>query len=659
MGSKKSKKALRKQQKLEAKQKTAIKKSQKISSGERKKRLIVLISILAFTFICFSPNLNNGFVNWDDDRNFTDNELITSLNNENFWENTVKIFKTDVIGGYNPLTIWTFLLEQKFFGQESPQYWHLNNILLHLICTAFVFWIGFRLKLGIWGTGLLTLLFAIHPMRVESVAWVTERKDVLFGAFYLAAMFYYIKGKQEGFNKKNISIIAVCFLLSLLSKIQAVILPISLILVDYYLSKDKKLTTKSIISKWPLFIGSLAIGLLGIYFLKDQGATEQEYSGVSRLFIGSYSLLIYYVKSVIPFRLSPLYPYPSSLAWYFSASSLVFVASAYYLWHSYKNKHAVQFFGLGFFLANVVLMLQIFGAGQGFLADRFTYIPYLGLFFIAAYFFDKSVKLNNSKTKLVQALAFVFLLYFSFTTFQQNKIWKNSDTLWTHVLKYYDNTALPWGNRANYYRDNGMTQKALYDYSQVIRLKPDKAAAYNSRARLYFNFEQRDSLVKALSNYNKAIELDPENAEYLTNRGATYARLGNNQKSLEDLNRAEQVDPSFANIYRNRSIIYMQTQQWEKTVEDLGKYLELKPYDSDIWYEKARMHMVLRQYDAFIAASDKAISMQPNNGMYHFERGRGLYNFQRFEEAKASIRKGISLGFNNDPNFANTVLNRQ
>ena len=654
MGSKKKKKALKKQ--LEAQKKQSSNASSKKDPASRKK-IIHLGLILLFSFLCYSPNLNNGFVNWDDDRNFTDNELITGLNNENFWANTVEIFQTDVIGGYNPLTIWTFLVEQKLFGQDQPMYWHLNNVLLHLIAVSFLYWIALRMRLGIWGAAILTLLFAIHPMRVESVAWVTERKDVLFGAFYLAAMFYYIKGKQDGFKKKYYLIIGICFLLSLLSKIQAVILPISLILVDYYLSKTATITWKSIINKWPYFIGSLAIGLLGIYFLKDQGSIDQEYTGVSRLFIGSYSLLVYYIKSIVPYEMSPLYPYPASLEWYIYASIVSFPLTAFYMWKAYSNKWKVQFWGISFFLANIILLLQILGAGQGFLADRFTYIPYIGLFFIYAYFIEKAIGIKKYKTPAM-ALTAIGILAYSFMCFQQNKIWENSETLWTHVLKHYDKTTLPWGNRANYYRDNGMVEKALYDYSQVIRLKPNKPEAYNSRARLYFNYNQRDSLLKALDNYNRAIALKPNDPEYLTNRGATYAKLGDNAKSLENLSMAEKADPDFANIYLNRSIIYNNTQQWQLALNDINKYLELKPLNADMWYEKSRLHMVLGQYEAFIENSNRALSMNPNKGLYHFERARGLFYFSQFDAAKASMRTALNLGYNSDNNFVNQVMNK-
>jgi len=255
------------------------------------------------TAISFQPSLNNKYVNWDDDKNFSENELITTINDKTFGENCRKIFKLEnhVIGNYNPLTIFSFALEQKMFSDAKRPFWrHFNNIFLHLIGTLFVYLIGIRLRLGTAGAIILALLFGIHPMRVESVAWITERKDVLFGAFYLAALYYYIKGKQVGFKKRYHAIIAICFILSLLSKIQAVILPVSMVLIDYYLSKDSKITIKSILTKTPYFLGSLAIGLINIYTLKEQGSIgDQAYSGISRLFIGSYSLVVYYIKALV------------------------------------------------------------------------------------------------------------------------------------------------------------------------------------------------------------------------------------------------------------------------------------------------------------------------------------------------------------------------
>jgi len=685
MASKKNKKKQLKAE-LKAKQKSEKHKTQVIAKKLNTKKYGIAILIILITAVTFSSSLNNQFVNWDDDKNFSENDLITTINDDNFWSNTAEIFKSDVIGGYNPLTIFTFAVEKKVFGFDKPFYWHLDNLILHLLCTFFVFLIGYRLKLGNMGAAILALLFGIHPMRVESVAWVTERKDVLFGLFYLMSMYYYIKGKQDGFKTKWIIIIAVAFILSLLSKIQAVLLPITLIFVDYYLSKDAKVTIKSIFSKWPFYIGSLIIGITNIIFLAEQGSiVQQEYQGFSRIFIGGYQLAIYYIKSIVPFRLSPLYPYPSSMPWYMYASVISFNVTAISLWVSYRKKWRAVFFGVGIFITNVILLLQIVGAGQGFLADRFTYIAYFGLFFIFAYYLNKG--LNNPKlNKQIGIVTILVLGIYGYMSYNQNKIWKNSDTLWTHVLKYYNKTTLPYGNRANYRRDysqellqvanqlqssnpteaqkyrnlsNNYVSLALADYASVIRLKDDKPEPYNSLARLYFNFSERDSLVKALDNYNKAIQLDPKKVEYRVNRGATFAKLGDMNNALKELNEAEKIDPTWSNIYLNRSVIYNMTGNSQAALSDIDKYLGYNPYkSSDMWYEKGRLHGILDQQNDAIEALTKAISMQ-SKGIYFYERAKAYYRINNIAAAKADINKAQQAGYKVDPGLLNNLNNFQ
>lgn len=384
--------------------------------------------------------------------------------------------------------------------------------------------------------------------------------------------------------------------------------------------------------------------------LKGQGSiTEQAYSGISRLFIGSYSLGVYYIKSIIPFRLSPLYPYPSALGWEFYASIITFILTAIGLYLAYVKKNKVVFFGVGFFMANVFMLLQILGAGQGFLADRFTYMAYFGLFFIFAYYANKAIVDKPSLKMPIIGLCSALLLGYAFMTFQQSKIWKDSGTLWTHVLKYYTKSTLPWGNRANFYRDSGRTQDALRDYNERIRLKGDDPEPYNSIARLYFNFNQRDSLLKALYNYNKAIELKPNDAEFVVNRGATYAKLGDLQNSLKNLNQAEQINPKFANIYLNRSVIYNQSGDYNNALRDIDKYLALKPNFPDMWYEKGRIHNYRSESTQAIDALNKAIGMNGRNGIFFFERAKTYYKTRQMAQAKQDLATSQQLGFKGDP----------
>jgi len=609
----------------------------------------VVVAIL-ITFLCFTSALNNKFVNWDDDRNFYENPLVQHIDEKNFWENTKTIFTTGVIGNYNPLPIWTFAIEKRLFDFDKPYYWHLNNVLLHLICVFLAYRIALFLGIGWRGALLTALLFGIHPMRVESVAWVTERKDVLFGAFYLGALLQYIKYKHDLKSSRWIWM-TLLFTLSLFSKIQAVSLPLSMMAVDYFI--DKKWDIKSLLNKIPFLLLSLAFGLYGLHTLKEFGslATVEDttnFNFIQRLFVGAFSFTLYLIKLIIPFRMSPLYPYPNNFPWYFYPSMLTAPAVLYTLYITYKKEYKAIFFGLAFFIVNIVFLLQILGAGQGYLADRFTYIAYLGLFFIAGYYFDKYLIKNSDKTNMVYSVAGVYLFIFAFMTFQQNKIWENSATLWTHVLKYYQQTTLPYGNRANYYRDNKMYKEALADYNATISMKDAQPQAYNSRARLYFDIaKNNDTLLLALNDYNKAIQYDPKDGEFRVNRGATYARLGDIQKAIEDFNEGLKLKPDHAVGYLNRSIMFQNTGRIDLALQDIEQYLKLNPYNSDLWYEKGRALRLLERPQEAVGAYTEALKYKNNNtGLFYYERSRTYFELNKINEAKADLQQAINFGFN-------------
>jgi tetratricopeptide (TPR) repeat protein len=654
--SKKSRKADQNKKAKKLKKKTALKSEVTLPGfWKESKNLIPAFAAILITFACFYNTTNNEFVNWDDDRNFYENEHVITTNSENFWSNTKEIFSSTTIGNYNPLTIWTFAIENRVYGINNPGPWHGTNVFLHLLCVFFVYRISLLLGIRWQGSLLIALLFGIHPMRVESVAWVTERKDVLFGVFYLAALYLYIKGKLEG-RVRHIAI-AILFLLSLFSKIQAVILPLSMLAVDYYLSG--KITKKDIFQKSPYFILSLLFGLLGVFILDDQGSLESAvtYPAWQRVFVGSYSYLIYLVKAIVPYKMSPLYPYAPTLPLYYYPTILLGPCVLYALFYTYKNNLRIWFFGLAFFTVNIMFLLQILGAGQGLLADRFTYIAYFGLFFIAGFFFDKYIhEIPKYKSPLVGAAIAIFIA-FGFLTIKQNQVWKNSETLWSHVLKYYQNSTLPYGNRANYLRSQGRIQEALADYSKTIALNPAGQQAYNSRARLYFDIaKSADTLRLALDDYNKAISLDPQNGEFYVNRGATFARLGDAKNAIKDMSMGIQFKPDHAVGYLNRSVIYNQQGNVQSALDDINSYIKLKPYNSDIWYEKGRSMRTLNRVEESIPAFTRAIELNNRNGVYHYERGRTYSFLGKLPEAKVDILNAMNLGYKNvDPALKNKL----
>jgi hypothetical protein len=349
-----------------------------ISFWKSKKNLLFLAAILIISFMVYLPSLQNGFVNWDDDTYIYENPYILNISSwGDILENLKEIFTTHVNWSYKPLTIVSFSIEKMLYGLDNPEWWHLNNIILHLICVILVFRIALALGLKIIPAAFCALLFGIHPMRVESVAWITERKDVLYGSFYLLALYYYIKSVKLSFQKRYVVIIHLSFILSLLSKMTAVTLPLSMLAVDYYF--DRKLSIKLVYEKWLYFFLSLLTGIIGLYFnmAGESGKGINEYlTFINRIFIGSYSYIVYLIKSIVPYQMVPIYPHPGIIGWGFYLSAVTIFSVLGLVYFLYRKKKKELVFGLLFFSFNIFLLLQIIASGQGFIADRYTYIAY-------------------------------------------------------------------------------------------------------------------------------------------------------------------------------------------------------------------------------------------------------------------------------------------
>jgi tetratricopeptide (TPR) repeat protein len=595
--------------------------------------LIYIILLTLFTFLVYSRGLKNDFVNWDDDRNVYENPHVVHLTIKNI----KAIFTSDVIGNYNPLPILSFAIENHFFGMD-PKVMHFTNILLHLICTILVFFIFKRLKLSINVAFIGALLFALHPLKVESVAWITERKDVLFGCFFLGALLLYIKNLDQ-YSKSRSVWIFVLFIIGLFAKIQMVALPLTFLAVDYWFNKE--MNFKIIIQKWPYFLGSLAFGLLGIYMLQGQGSleTNTNFNFIERLFIGSYSFLVYIVKFFVPYKMLPLYAYSPTLDWMHYLSMPIVISLFIGLYLLYKKDYRAVLFGFTFFFFNIVFLLQILGAGQGYLADRFTYIAYIGLIFICCYYLDQYLKKNTASSTLMYSISGIYIILLSFLSYKQIGYWKNSGTLWSRVLEYQNNTSLPYNNRANYLRDLKLYDQALLDYNRAIELKAGHAT-YNSRARLFFN---KDENQKAINDYNMAISLEPNKAEYYINRGAAKARLGGLEEAIKDFDKGLTIDPTWKVGYLNRSIIYNQSGNFQKALEDIDQYLKFDPNNSDIWYEGGRCLRALNDLNKAITYYTNAIKINPK-GLYYLERGKTYKILGQEAQAQNDINKARSLG---------------
>ncbi len=650
-----SKKKIPKQAKKKKGQPRKRKAAPVVSFWRQPSLLIPGLVIVVLTAVVFSSSLPNQFVNWDDDVNLLENENLREFS----MENIKRIFnpKTGtIIGNYNPLPIFTFLVDKELLGghdgqQFKPWIYHFNNLLLHLICVFLVYRIMLLLKLSREAAIIAALLFGIHPMRVESVAWVTERKDVLLGVFYFSAIYTYIKSlvvpARAAFYRR---LTLILFIFSLFAKIQAVSLPLSMLALDYYFKRPLKWNL--LIEKWPYWLLSLLFGIAGIVFLSEQGSlivSEEvtDYGFHHRLAVGAFSFCVYLMKFVFPYEMSPLYPYSANLHWYYWVCLAAIPVIGYVLYRLYTKKQYAIIFGFAFFVFNVMFLLQVLGAGQGLKADRFTYIPYMGLFFIVAWGYDQLGKHRPQFKNYAGIGLGLYLLLFGYMTFQQCKIWKDGGTMWTHVLKYYDRSTLPWGNRARFFRESGNIRQAETDYKKAISIRPS-GDLHNSLGKTFFDSDRPQ---QAIEQYNKAIALKSDEAEFYVNRGAAHGKMGNLQAALQDLNLGIETDPEFSNAYLNRSLVYSNLQQLDNALKDLETYLTIKPYNADIWYEKGVTQYRMGNREAAMSDFNKAIQINPHQPIYWYERGKAHVNMGNKPAGLQDLLKAQSMGYNVDPAY--------
>jgi tetratricopeptide (TPR) repeat protein len=614
---------------------------QKRSTFERP--VFLALVVLALTFIAFIPSLKNGFIStWDDGAYVINNQAIQNLNQGLLKE----IFTTSVANSYVPLSVLTYAIEYKISGL-NPFLFHFSNILLHLLCTLLVFQVLRMLKLSPVYAAAGALIFGIHPMHTESVAWIAERKDLLYSLFCLASIIVYINYLNSQKKKLILFILSLLlFILALFSKITAVTLPLSLLLIDYYLERPFK--SKVFIEKIPFFLFSLIFGIAEIIVFQRQGvfkATEIT-SIPDQVFMGFYALSVYIVKFFVPFQLSAIYPWLSApghaLPFLYYLSPLFILLLGFLIWLATRKNRAFLFGSL-FFLINIVLMfqVQILTQGIGFLADRFSYMPYLGICFLVGWSFERLIQNKKELKILVLGVMFFIILIFTAITFNRNKIWENDFTLWNDVItKYPDNIFKSYANRGLAYSSLEQWNNAIDDFTRVIEMNPKYDWGYIDRGVAYQHASQWE---KSVDDFSRAIEINPGAFDAYAGRSVSYGVLGQPDKAIADFSTTIQMNPKYSKGYSNRGLTYANLGDLDKAIADYSKAIELEPGYKDAWFNRSIAYGKLNQWDKAIADGLKAIQLDPENaGLYdkvgYFYLGKG-----DLDHGEEEFRKSLDL----------------
>ena len=633
--------------------------------------LLWLAGILLITYIAYFPSLKNGFTNWDDNVYIGENTMIKSLSRAN----VKKIFDTEnhVSLNYHPITIFSLALDYKLSSGYNAKKFHTTNLIFHLLNTALVFWFIFLLSdKKIMVASIVALFFGIHPMHVESVAWISERKDVLYVFFFMSALVVYLKYLNAEKNKILLYLlILVLYLFALLSKAMAVVLPLVFLLTDYY--KGRKFDTNVILEKIPFFALSLFFGWLASH-IQTEGAAIAKFelfSWTQRIAFASYGFAGYIYKLIIPTNLSCFYPYPHlqeehlPIIFYISPF-IVLGLFIFVLFNIKKNKTLV--FGFLFYFFTVALVLQFISVGQVIMADRYSYLSYVGLLFPIAMGYDWLQHQTDSKLKLFKQLSLPLLITCAtaciWLTFERIKVWKNSEILWTDAIKKYPESESAYRNRGSYLinkeaydlgeKNIGEREidKALEDFNISIALNPNNAKVFTNRANIH-GLKGRFDL--ALSDYSKSIELDKTDEQIFFNRGVTYSMMKQFDKAIEDYTTALKRKPDFKAAKESRAYAYVDNKNYDKAITELSELLQTDPTNSMYYFYRGTAYFNNGNAGAALADNTNAIQYNPNNSGAYFNRSVVNKTLAKFKDALNDAVKAQSMGYAVNPNYINEL----
>jgi tetratricopeptide (TPR) repeat protein len=644
-------------------------------------------SVAFLTFIVYLPALQNDLIELDDAVYVLDNPYIRSFNLDLFQWAFFRFYAAN----WHPLTWISHAVDYALWGL-NPLGHHLTNIILHAVNTALVILLTLKLletargrSTGNGATSLLNdrtvliasgvtgLLFGIHPVHVESVAWVAERKDLLCALFFLLSVMMYVNyaggqlsesekkdeaGGKNVFTNKRYLLSLLLFVFALMSKPMAVSLPVVLLILDWYpFSRIHNVRTArtALVDKLPFIILSMGSSILTMMAQKTGGAlvSAQLVPWSARVLVATRSLLAYLGKIVLPLDLAPYYPYPGlrEIA-AFRAEYLIPVILLIGITVACIMAMKQQKMWLAVWSYYVITLLPVLGivqVGGQVMADRYTYLPSLSLFLavgiVGAWTHTKSYAGAGSR-QLIRGLGMatiaMIIILLSILTIRQIGIWKNSMVVFDAILtKESRRSPMVYFHRGVAYEKKGKFEAAIDDYTRAIALFPAFYEALFSRGSAYENIGKFD---RAIEDYSEAISYKPSSYEAYTNRGLVNKKLGRLNEAIADFDRAVALSTSAGKAYLNIGIINAEAGRFVQAIEQFSRAISADPMDAEAYGNRGIAHAIIGQQGAALKDFNKAVELRPGFAAIYYNRGKLYAASGQQERALSDFQHACRLG---------------
>ena len=558
-----------------------------------RQNLLWAVLLFAVTLLVYAQVWGFGFVVVDDSLYIGNPHVPQGLT----LANAIWSWKTVDDSNWIPLTWLSLLLDTNVYGGRPGGY-HLTNALLHGANTVVLFLALATATRARAKSAVVAALFALHPLHVESVAWVAERKDVLSTFFGLLALLTYIRFALGG-GRWRLATSFLCFVFSLLSKQTLVTLPFVLLLLDYWplgrwsldrpnppvreksplrgRADRRRLATRLVAEKIPFFAASIAFSAVAVMAQSHTGAvmTLQGFSFPARLANAAFAYAAYLEKTVFPQNLAVYYPHPhESLSWTVLGLATAVLLAITAVAIVYVHRFPFLFVGWFWYLGTLVPVIGLVQIGTQQMADRYTYFPLIGIFLAVTWLVPEFVPPGLLRTRLLPAAVFSCLLMLAATTFSQITYWQDSVTLLRHSMECTPDNSVAHEFLGNAYLAEGSLSEGADELAKSIRLVPTFAPTHLA---LGGALQQLGRLDEAIAQYREVLALDPRSAEAHTDLGLIFFKRREYEDAKRRFRQALEIDPNFAPAHVDLAAVCLTTNDYAGAIEHSEHVLRLQP----------------------------------------------------------------------------------
>ena len=612
------------------------------SLPEGNKKFLISLCLALMVLLSFQEVRNNDFINFDDLSYVTDNTHVQGgLGYEGFmWAMT-----TSHASNWHPLT-WLSLMADYELYWLNPAGYHWSNMLFHMANTVLLFLVLNRMTGALWRPVFVAALFAVHPLHVESVAWVAERKDVLSAFFWMLTIGAYVRYVHHPGLPRYLAVL-LAFILGLLAKPMLVSLPFVLLLLDYWPLRRFRFgqlsgLSRLIVEKVPLFIFSGVSALVTFLVQKNSEAVASlEFLSVGmRLTNAFVSYAAYVVKAFWPTGLAIFYPHPGAWPIWQVVWSVLLVVGVTVCAVACIRRYPYCIVGWLWYLGTLIPVIGLVQVGSQSMADRYTYIPLIGLFIVVVWGVADLLRgWRYGRAVGVVAAAAVLSALMAVTWFQVQR-WRDSITIFTHALKVTEGNYLAHNNLGMALKKIDRPGQAKGHFRAAINIKPNYAPAYNN---LGYLLTREGRTEEGMQFYLKALQIRADNVDVLFNLGETLASQGRIEEAIVSYREALRLKPESSVVHNNLAVALTKKGRLNEAASEYREALRLKPDHAGAHNNLAMVLADQGQLREAITHFREALKLQPDYANAHYNLGLALRRENIFEEATFHFREAVRI----------------